>query len=158
TQQFLATFRHETTFVHRNRGRRYGQNGDRADAGSGTAADWRHNDAWASEGKARSTCKQERIRTAQVHRHIIFKTFATTSPSVSNIATQAKAEAKLAIWKRQNGIAKAPATRGTTARRGPENRPMKMASGPHLATKRSPRGRRSGCRDSGQIWATVGPS
>jgi hypothetical protein len=86
------------------------------------------------------------------------KTFAITSPSVSSIATHTKADAKLAIWKRQIGIAKMQATRGTTARRGPENRPMKMASGPHLVTKRSPRGRRSGWRDSGQISATAGPS
>src|SRR5262249_16315713 len=86
------------------------------------------------------------------------KTFATTSPSVSSIATHTKADVKLAIWKRQNGIAKMPATRGTTARKGPENRPMKMASEPHLATKRSPGGRRSGWRDSGQIRTTDGPS
>src|SRR5260221_11372193 len=90
--------------------------------------------------------KPERDR-AQVHGQINLKTFATTSPSVRSIATHTKAETKLAIWKRQNGIAKTPATRGTTARRGPENRPMKMASGPHLATKRSPRRRRSGWRD-----------
>src|SRR5579862_9307873 len=77
-----------------------------------------------------------------------------TSPMVSSTAAQSIAEVKLAIWNCQYGISKMPATSGTTARKGPKKRPMKMPGMPHAFTKRSPRGIISGWRDSGQMRAT----
>src|SRR6266511_5958731 len=84
--------------------------------------------------------------------------FANTSPIVSSTPAQRKAEVKFANWKRQYGIANTPATSGTEARNGPKQRPMKIASTPQRVTKASPRGIRSGWRDSGQTCATGGPS
>ena len=49
---------------------------------------------------------------------------------VSSTAAQTKAEVTLAIWNCQNGISKMPATSGTTARKGPKKRPMKMPGMP----------------------------
>src|SRR6476619_29357 len=86
---------------------------------------------------------------------ISLKPFVVTSPSASNTAAQTKAETQFAIWKRQNGISKMPATSGTEARNGPEKRPMKMPSGPHFLMKASPFGIRSGYLDNGQTCCTV---
>ncbi len=80
---------------------------------------------------------------------------AITSPMVSSTAAQTKAETQFAIWKRQNGISKMPATSGTEARSGPEKRPMKMPSAPHFLMNSSPFGIRSGYFDSGQMCCTV---
>src|SRR6185436_8093418 len=63
-----------------------------------------------------------------------------TSPSVSSTAAQTNAEVKLATWNRQYGIANTPATSGTDARSGPENRPMKIANAPHFLMNASPAG------------------
>src|SRR5262249_59597302 len=62
--------------------------------------------------------------------HII--AFDTTSPIVSNVAAQTNAEVKLASWNCQNGISKMPAIKGTDARNGPKNRPIKIPGIPHL--------------------------
>ena len=78
-----------------------------------------------------------------------------TSPIVSNVAAQMNAETKLAIWNCQNGISKMPAIKGTEARKGPKNRPIKIPTTPHFFMKASPRGIRSGWRESGHICATV---
>src|SRR5215467_922854 len=84
--------------------------------------------------------------------------FDTTSPSFNSTQAHTSAEVKLATWKRQYGIARTPATSGTEARSGPKKRPMKMPGTPQRVMKRSPRGSRSGWRDSGQTCATDGPS
>src|SRR5262249_46963620 len=62
--------------------------------------------------------------------HII--AFDMTSPIVSNVAAQTNAEVKLASWNCQNGISKTPAIKGTDARNGPKNRPIKIPGIPHL--------------------------
>src|SRR5262245_19604804 len=97
------------------------------------------------------------IRAAD-YPHIHAMIFAATSPMPSSTAAHTNAEVKLAIWNSQAGIRKMPATSGTEARSGPKKRPMKIASTPPRFTKASPRGNRSGWRDSGQTWPTAGPS
>src|SRR5262245_33023393 len=81
--------------------------------------------------------------------------FEMTSPIVSNVAAQTKADTKFANWNCQNGISKMPAIRGTEARNGPKNRPMKIPTTPHFFMKASARGMSSGWRDSGHMCATV---
>src|SRR5262245_53650681 len=92
---------------------------------------------------------------AQLSTHIHRTTLATTSPNMSSTAAHTKADVKFAIWKRQNGMSKMPATSGTEARSGPKKRPMKMPAVPHFFMNASPFGISSGCRDSGQICCTV---
>src|SRR5262245_55625234 len=92
---------------------------------------------------------------AQLSTHIHRTALATTSPSVNSTAAHTKADVKFAIWKRQNGIAKMPATSGTEARSGPKKRPMKIPAVPHFFMNASPLGISSGCRDRGQIFCAV---
>src|SRR3982750_84140 len=82
------------------------------------------------------------------------RTCPITSPNSSSAAAHTSAEMKLAIWNCQYDISKMPAASGTEARKGPKNRPMKMLGTPQFLTKVSPRGIKSGYRDSGHIWAT----
>src|SRR5262249_46351063 len=107
---------------------------------------------------ARSYPAGARQQTTLPYGQIQAITLDTTSPSVSSTQAHTRAEVKLATWKRQYGIARMPAISGTEARNGPKKRPMKMPGTPHRFMKRSPRGRRSGWRESGQICATGGPS
>src|SRR5262249_15910519 len=100
----------------------------------------------------------ERSRSPGPYGQIQATTFETTSPSSNSTQAQTRAEVKLATWKRQNGIARMPAIRGTEARTAPKNRPMKVPGAPQRCIKRSPGGSRSGWRESGQTWATDGPS
>src|SRR6185312_16564406 len=46
-----------------------------------------------------------------------------------------------------------PATMGTDARKGPENRPTKIANTPQFLMKTSPRGSKSGCCENGHLQA-----
>ena len=84
--------------------------------------------------------------------------FDTTSPKTSRTPAQTKAEVKLANWKVQYGMWKMPATSGTAARNGPKKRPMKMPAAPQRFMNASPRGNRSGWRESGHTCATAGPT
>src|SRR5262249_453595 len=81
--------------------------------------------------------------------------FDMTSPMVSSVAAQMKAETKLAIWNCQNGISKMPPIKGTEPPNGQKNRTIKIPGIPHPFMNSPPRGMGSGWRDNGHMCATV---
>src|SRR6202521_141033 len=76
------------------------------------------------------------------------RNFIPNIPGASNAAAQTNAEVKLANWNHQYGMVKIPAAKGTVARNGPKKRPTKIPTTPQRRTNLSPRGSKSGCRDS----------